>query len=373
MSDRTAWTIAVALAFAAVAVLLYRLGMVLLYAGSASSAVYYGVVGALFVTARTIVRDRDRPGLLLLAGAAVLGMAVAGGAMFVISPPLGFATLERRELPGFSVSLPSGELDGVADDYKTGKAQLIHHGNSSCVFSIAWMPGAADHELLELEARALMPAMNISGEPQFVEVAGAATARMDTDKGLFEVSMVPCGARNVQLISIGPRGIERLHRRVVESFACQADAAKDAAASQGGFPMAFDLPGWTVQDADPAAVQIIDPNGHSALSLQPTGPIDADMSIKDALGPIFRAMGVTAQIGDTVDGYTSITATLDKQPLTGFATLVRCPRGNGLVIGMSDTEQALVATRELVSHGHCLAPGEPAQQFPKAEPAGAKP
>jgi len=248
MSSQARYIIASTALGAALGALLYRFGVVGLAWSSSASFEFPAVAASLFILGRMLTRGQDAPpGKVPLLGAGVVGVGAAIGIAFVVVPPLAQSRLSVHTFPGFTLALPSGEIRSEDPGYATGKLMMGKNGATS-VIAVQWEPGGKlEPDELKMTASLLATALGAGAGPTSVtQVLGNDTIRFDSDKGLFELSMIPCGVRHVMIATGGTSGIETLHRRILESFACHPDPEQEKTSGSLAFPLVLDLPGWKV-------------------------------------------------------------------------------------------------------------------------------
>src|SRR5512140_3606999 len=296
MSSRGAYMIASTAWGAALGILLYRFGVLGLTWTSSSNFVFPAVAVTLFITGRTLTRDQDAPSNKLpLIGAGAVGVAAAIGILFLVVPPLAQSRLTTHAFPGFTLDLPSGDIRSEDHSYATGKLMIAKNGGTS-VFAVQWEPGGKlEPDELKMAAAAIAPALGGAAGPSSVtQVAGVDTIQFSSDKGLFELSMIPCGVRHVMIATGGASGTEALHQRILASFACHPDPAQEATSASLPFPLALDLPDWKVLTRDGSQLQLTD---NKAVLILQAVPRDVDMDIIKMIAPMFKAQGMDVETG----------------------------------------------------------------------------
>jgi len=311
------------------------------------------------------VRDKERPSIppLLVAGVAGVGLGLAG--TYVVVPPLGSSRLSTHQFPGFTVDLPSGDIRSEDHSYPTGKLALAING-ATTVALIQWEPGGelSDDELKTI-ATGIGAAAGGTSPGAITAVDGVPTIEVSTAKGLFEVSMQKCGVRHVAIATGGgDDGVAKLHRRIVASFQCHPDAAKEAGATSLVFPLVLDVPGWHAIASDPEQTQITD--GSSSLLLQQAVP-DLDHDVVSFIATLAKSKGFDMTLGAVTNGRAPMTLKNGSDAVTGFVQLVSCPTATAVVIAIVPDDKHTPAIEAIIDHGRCLKPGETAQKFPTAD------
>lgn len=368
MSSRAAYIIASIAWGAAIGILLYRFGVLGLAWSSSSNFVFPAVAAALFITGRTLTRDEDAPSNKLpLIGAGVVGVGAAIGIAFLAVPPLAQSRLTTHAFPGFTLDLPSGDIKSEDHSYATGKLMIAKNGGTS-VFVVQWEPGGKlEPDELKMAAAAIAPALGGSAGPSSVtQIAGVDTIRFGSDKGLFELSMIPCGVRHVMIATGGASGTEALHQRILASFACHPDPAQETTSASLPFPLVLDLPGWKVLTRDGSQLQLTD--NKAVLILQPVSR-DVDMDIIKMIAPMFKAQGMDVETGAIDHGRVPLKLSQGSDVSLGFAQMIRCATATAMVIALAEDQPTVDALQAQVAAGHCLKPGEKPPEWPDAPKA----
>src|SRR5689334_20854669 len=131
----------------AVGALAYRYGVLPFEWASPWKHVLPGIAAGLVVGGKQLVsmgehEDVKRPAVPLLLALGVVGGLVAFGISYLAFPTLARAGISKRELPGFSIALPSGERFEEGRDYNLGKLVLKNAASSRAVVFVQWELGA---------------------------------------------------------------------------------------------------------------------------------------------------------------------------------------------------------------------------------------
>lgn len=367
MASRALYIIAAVAWGAALGILLYRFGVLGLAWRSSSSFEFPAVAASLFIVGRMLTRGQDNPpGELPRIGAGIVGMGAALGIAYLAVPPLAQSRLSVHAFPGFTLDLPSGEIKSEDDGYAAGKLMMGKNGATS-VIAVQWEPGSKlEPAELKVAASTLASALGAdAGASSVTQVAGIDTIRFDSDKGPFELSMIPCGVRHVAIATGGPPGIETLHRRILESFACHPDPEQEKASGSLAFPLVLDLPGWQVETRDGSQRQLTD--GKAVLILQAMSRDNGvDLSDK-VIAPMFKAQGIEVETGAIDHDRVPLKLSHGSDISLGFAQLVRCPSATALVLAIAEDQPTIDALQTRVAAGHCMKAGDKPQDWPDAK------
>ncbi|MFN0247835.1 MAG: hypothetical protein ACKV2T_13185 [Kofleriaceae bacterium] len=344
----------------------------------------FPAVGAGLIAAGVKIRSLDGDGektpVIASIAMAILGVAGAMGILFALVPTLERASLERRALPGFSFAAPTAKPDVEVLDYNTGVVTWKNIGGANAVMSISWQVGPTSKEDLEVGARALADKVGNGGVPVHTTMTGpdntnVETIKIDTDKGApLRMSALTCGSRGVILMSIGAEGIETLHARMLKTFLCTPDPAKETN-EPGVVRVAIDLPGWLTSEKAIGHVALTDPEGKIYVLMR---ELSADETkVGELITPLLNAFGgkitTSMQIGDRVP----FSGTIEGEQVEGWARRIPCPTHAILVLAMASTKADAEAGYVATSNAGCLRPGEkppvwadpPVPPVPADEPA----
>jgi hypothetical protein len=354
--------------------LAYRYGVLPLDWSSPWKLVVPGAAIGLAVGARQLFRDgsddaegRKRPALPILLGLGMVGALLAFGLSYLAFPTLTRASIAKREFPGFSVSLPSGDVIEDRHDYATGKLTMKNAGGVNGVAIVAWELGAGlTTDEMKLVGEMLSKAIGAGGTSSQTKLPGPDGKPVDTMLFDGDVSMMMtvlgCGGRHVIIATSGRNRASSLHERVIASFACKPDPAQEATAKMT-FPLVLDLPGWYVMENEPDQMQITD--GESALTLRAQEP-NLKVDIAMIVEPMFKAAGVDAKITSRQGDRITITMSDGTDHMDGWVRLVPCPTASAFILALGGDAAKLDEVYKRVTTGRCLRPDEKPQEWPSA-------
>jgi hypothetical protein len=368
MSSRASYVIASTAWGAAIGILLYRFGVLGLAWTSSSNFLFPAVAVSLSILGRTLIRDQDAPpNKLPLIGAGIVGAGAAIGIAFLVVPPLAQSRLTTHTFPGFTLDLPSGDIRSEDHSYATGKLMIAKNGATS-VFAVQWEPGGKlEPDELKMAATMIAPALGAGAGPSSVtQIAGIDTIRFGSDKGQFELSMIPCGVRHVMIATGGSSGIETLHQRILASFVCHPDPAQEKTSGSLPIPLVLDLPGWKVLTRDGPQLQLTDDK--AVLILQAVSR-DIDMDLIKMIAPMFKAQGMDFEAGANDHGRVPLKLSQGSDVSLGFAQMIKCPTASAMVIALAEDQPTVDEVQAKIAAAHCLKPGEKPQEWPDAPKA----
>lgn len=358
----------------AACVLVYRYAMLPLDWQSPMRHVLIGVAFGLAFGGQALWRTvrgagTPRPRLFVLIAGAAAGAALAFGAMYLAFPTLDRAPLAKRQFPGFEMSMPEGELVQDSLDYTAGKL-VLKVGGRRGVVAIQWEPGT---EWTEDEITAMAKAVGaglgdkIEGEPRVVTLPGGDGKLVSTivfdGNSTFALSLLRCGIRDVVVAAVVHGNALRLQRRMVASFVCRADPARDATA-RVAIPLWLDLPGWYAVEREVDQIEISDGAAHLTLR---TVIGSANVPLEKLLAAALSFAGANVTIGQREGDRIPLTFHEDGEEAHGWAQLFPCPRGTALVFGIATDRPGADALHERVTNAaRCLREREPAQEWPDA-------
>jgi hypothetical protein len=314
--------------------------------------------------------------IMAMLGLFAAGFAPAFAIMWFAFPPLSRSPLTKRNLPGFSIALPSGETAAEAVAYPAGSVMLKRVGDGTGVVIVSWEPGG---NLTREELRAMMPiftqAMALTdagGTTKLGSVAGPDnkpidTVTFDTDTLDLELSMFACGVRHIMVATAADRDVMQLHQRIVATFHCAPDPAQEATATSLAFPLALDLPGWFVVGRDEEVTQISSDTASLVLRTLPPSLKTPDLAT--FIGPAFEQTGAHVEIVEKRGGdFLKVKLEDQGDSGMGWVGLFRCPTGIALVLGLGHDDATVSALYEKVKAARCLKPGEKPTEFPEEPP-----
>ncbi len=356
---------------AAVGLFAYRYGMLPFAWKSKASMLIPGLAVGLTFAARSIVKDRGpRPALPLLIAGGVLGAAITFGLSYVVFPSLTRASLTTTALPGFTIGLPDGEAPTQKfSEYDVGKYQVKNVGGEGGVIAVSWEGGEASADDLKLAANALGPAMGTTGVPVVLTLRGPRgtaieTVRVDGDKSPMFMSFLPCGPRRVMVITMAGSDSEALHSRVLPTFVCKPDPARDNI-PLGVVPLIVELPGWYANERGPNQVVLTDGTGMVLLKTISASSSDVTAMVV----PMFNAIGWKLATTGKKDDRTLLSGTIEGQSVHGWVRSVPCGTQTVIIVAIAtDVEGADVLALKL-QPARCARPGEAGTAWQDA-PAG---
>lgn len=217
MQFRTLQSIAAGAAGLGIGLLAYRFVLLGVSASNAVRAVLLAGGAGLIVPAIALhVTDPncERPWESSHVALAIVGLVVAIGALLRIEPMLA-TSLERRQLPGFSISLPAVAPTVQRIDYSSGE---IRFATVAVLWGRRQSADTLDLWLREFVHDRVSPydiAMK-GRDDDMVQTMG-----VDADPPV-RMSRLRCASRDVFVTSFGEQ-TEPLHRRMLRSFACTPD------------------------------------------------------------------------------------------------------------------------------------------------------
>lgn len=369
--SRAVFFVAAACFGAAAGMIAYRFGVLPILWSSSVSWVFPGLAMGLGFGAQAMLKNQTatRPPLPLLIITGVLAMGAAMGAAFLVLPPLGHAKLTTKQLPGFTVDLPAGKVSQELLDYGLGKYMLKDVAGTNSILSVEWEGGETTREDLELAATAVGPMIGVAGTQKPTQLPGPSgvavdSVVIDSDKGVFRMTFVPCGKRHLQVVSLGQTGIDRIHRRVVTSIVCRPDKAQETM-EPGLVPLAIELPSWFAIERLPNQVTLTD--GTSALLLKAIpGNSATAADIQKLVPAMFTAMGgaleTTHQQGDRIE----MSGTIEGDHVDGWMRMVRCPSHSIMLLAIANDKAGADAVVTLAQSARCLREDEAPPVWPEA-------
>lgn len=377
MSGRIPYLVSAALGGGAVGLLVYRLAILPLTWHSSASFMLPGLCVGLGFGARSMLREyspRIWPAFPLVALAAVAGLGAAMGFAFVLVPPPGHARLTTKELPGFSIDLPSGDVAKESLDYQTGTLLLGNIAGSGGVAGVGWYAGSdlppGQAEMLGRAMAGVTGGNNTThGTMRGPGGTSLPSLVIDTDKGDLNMVFVPCGNRGVMVISLGD-GAQALEQRMVASFRCKPDPAREREQATQGVTVHIDLPDFRAVSHEAAQLQLTD--GTSLVQLQSMVTGDPT-KLQPLLNAVFVAMGAELTFSTEHDGRIPFQGTLENEHVIGFATAITCAGSTTVVFVFSPDQAAADQLSQHVASLRCLAAGEPPQWNDVTSAPGDKP
>lgn len=293
---------------------------------------------------------------------------------------------ERVELPGFSIELPKSPNMGpivTASDRERYPAGQIKRGQVRepvHVAALSWQPGvlSTQEELTDMikimaTAMASKPVTpRITSPARADTVAGKPAMRIGVTIEPLELELVEvtCGGRAIQIM-VGARAPGPIIERMLRTFDCHPDPAREPELATDRAPVAFDeLTGWSAM-ANPEAFTIINGTTVAVFSVTSDAHQVEKLGFVKVVGAMIETMfgawtldtserptrhGRTRDLvfGDAVD---------DGEAIRIAAGLWPCPVGPaviGLVMQASDGDRAQFRETaiDVLMRARCLNPGE---------------
>jgi hypothetical protein len=347
----------------------YRYGVLPFMWASPWKHVLPGIAIGLVVAGQQLVRSGDdrgeRPGLPVLAGLGVVAAALAFGLSYLAFPTLDRVAIEKREFPGFSLAVPSGEVVENRQDYAAGKLTLKNVGGANGVVIVAWEMGAGMTEQeLRMVGELMVKALDANATSTLTTVRGPDGKPVDTivftGDATMTLSALVCGARHVMVATGGKHAAMSLHERVIQSFECKPVPGIEETAKMT-FPLVIDLPGWYLSADEPDQLQVTD--GQNALTLRAQ---DRNLNVDVAIivEPMFKAAGIDGKITSRQGERINITMSDGTDSMDGWVRLVKCPTATAFVLALGSSKDNLDFLYDRVNKARCLREGERPQQWP---------
>lgn len=332
-------------------------------------AIGAGLVAAGFKLQSTDTQS-ERPAVATRVALAIVGITASMGLLFLIVPPLSDISLARKAMPGFSFDAPTAKADIEVVDYNTGTITWKKLGGANAVVSITWQVGSASKEDLELGMKALSSELG-GGTPMYLTMEGpngtqVDTVTVDTNKDVpLRMSVLPCGSRGVILMSIGEKGIESVHARMLKTFACTPDAAKEST-EPGIVRVAISLPGWHTNEKEIGQITLMDPTGKALLVMREISKTQVDLPA--LVTPMLNAFGGNVSAKTAIGDRVPFSGTLEGEKVEGWARRIACPTHAVLLLGLANTVEDADAAYNASSNAGCLRDGEKPPVWPEAAP-----
>lgn len=325
------------------------------------------VVGGLKL--QSLDTDSERPPIATRIALAIVGIGASVGLLYLLVPTLDRITLERRQLPGFSFEAPTSKPYTEVVDYSAGTVTWKTLAGANAVLTISWQTGATSTEDLELGMKALAGKVG-GGTPTPITMTGpdgqpVPTSMLDTDKGApVRLSSLACGKRTVMLLSIGSDGIAAVHARMLTSFVCTPDAAKESV-EPGTIRVALSLPGWWAQEKEPGQLTLTD--GASLMILREISA--SQKNLPELITPLLNAFGGNITADLVVGDRYPFRGTVEGEHVEGWARHVACPTHGVLMLVLASTTEAAEAVYNASANAGCLRPDEKPPVWPAAPAA----
>jgi hypothetical protein len=266
-------------------------------------------------------------------------------------------TFERRELPGFSVELPAGQIKEESLDYANGRVEILRPAGVQAVVGVNWeVGGTLSRDDLVLFAKGSYGALGLTPGP-FIQVPGPDGKPVETATGTMTggkrvlTSMITCGGRHIAVVTGGLGEIDPIHGKVVASLACHPDAAREAELDRP--PLVIDLPtGWKPVRDLPGMTAYT--NDDEAILLRAITGTRDDAGIPKVLTSLFQAMGAPVTVHDRAGDVYPLDGTLEGSKVVGFAMIHLCPPNQVIIVALAETQVRANDLAKLVrEHSHC--------------------
>ena len=357
---------------AAIALLVYRFGVLPFSWGSPQAKLLVVAAVILIVSSWRLIRQTERaqwPKAAMAATAVACFAAVMLIATFAVPGPA-HSALIARSLPGMTVSLPSGKEEKAELEYRSGEVILTNVADSGGVIAVRWTPGKSGSEDdVDVLGKAFEASVNGHGRrvERWPGPGGAATPviLVETKEGAMVFSFLACGERRVFLTALGNDTVHALFRRVLRSFVCQPDPAKEQAIS--GLPWTVTLPeSWHATSEDGSRFS----DGKSGLVVDRIAMHMKADDVRIVMEMLFGTEGAKAVVGPLVEGRFSLEVIGESYKMLGWIRQVSCPQGSVIIISFAVTEAARDAVDQLVKDaGRCLTADEAAPRWTVPEEA----
>ena len=273
-----------------------------------------------------------------------------------------------RELPGFSIFVPAGEVVAHQAGYQTGKLVVRNTDPANAfLISVSWAGGNVSRATLLAAADQLATIPGAQGASTLVQMPGPQGRPIDTlllkaNDTSLRVAHVECGQRYIQLGAMGEPAAEAIYGRMLASIVCTPIPAQEVAATWS-VPIVLDLPGWHAVARFPARLALSD--GTSTLVL-----IQVSNKMDDAI----LMMIVKAMVPDVAPGVRehdrlSFSGTLEGNRIDGWTAQLRCESQAVVLIAFAPDESTATRAAAVLGSARCLRKAEAAQVWPDAPAA----
>jgi len=361
MSERSRYLGSAGCMGAAIALFVYRfVVMGLVWDSPTKHVLEIGAVALVIVgnQLRRKTSKDDYPVAWMLV-AAVLSFGVAFGICFAAITGVDDARLTTRELPGFSIGLPSGTEDKTNTTYGDGAVQINAILGTGDVVRVGWEAGqifdesAVDMVAKGLGAMAHSPLVHGTGPHGKPTIAFT----IDSTKGALHMIVTTCGVRRIMIMST----TEKLAQRMLATLQCHPDPAQEGAVDT--VPWTATLPaGWYQLSAIKGQLWLT--NGTDVLMARTV----ESMPDRAAAPHLFQQLMTAAGLDMTVDGWADdrypLHATIDGKRYSGFIMPFDCRSRAVLLLAFAADESTLEPLSALAKQSRCLAEGEAPPQWP---------
>jgi len=285
------------------------------------------------------------------------------------APDIGDTALIVKDLPGFSIALPDGEVSKQLD-YQTGRYHVLKKGGEKTfLVGVSWFPGETSRDGLLTTAKmvsaplgATTPQQRVTAGPRGRSVD---TVVLETANESMHIAHLTCGRRVVQVMAVGDAGIATLFAHIIASFSCQPDSGQEAA-SPWTPPIVLDLPGWFIEPHGTGQLTLTD--GTSFLMLWPSAAkVDVDDTVFiNAL----NATGMNLALGPLAGDYATFSGTLsDSNRVDGWFKQIACGElGMVMLIAFAPDKSMAGRVAAQTSSARCRTAAEHPQSWPEAPP-----
>ena len=306
---------------------------------------------------------------LVVTGLVAAGL-VAGVAFAILPPakPLAEQTLTRRNLPGFSIDLPSGIDSKLVTDYTAGKLFLTKIGRTKATLHLGWQfsEDIGEGEALELgRAAARGAGLDAAKVRVMPAINGAVTLALDAAPTSM-MSIHACGGR--MIVAASTELGEAMHRKILGSIDCHPDPKLETQTTE--MPVWIDLPGYQIEEKGPGNMTLIGDGARVVMRHQPSASITPEMAQK--LGEQFLKIAgfENATMGAPKGNLLTFVHHIDGNDEPGFFRFISCPTSNVLLLAMAADRATADELEKRGAAARCLKPGEKAPTWPDyVEPA----
>jgi hypothetical protein len=304
---------------------------------------------------------------------AIAATFLAIGVPFCLNnfPSLEAMPLVQRQLPGFSISLPSGEEKASELGYREGRLELIGVADGGGKITVRWEPGKpVELDGLDQLARVIAGLSKVAPgtTTQWPGPNGTSvlTSVLQMPNQKIWLSMMRCGQRRISVLSIGPEAMGGLHRRILPTIACRPVPGNEAQLNM--LSWTIELPaGWFVFEEPPGQITLA--NGDHTIVVRGDVVPTNRAGLAKLLRNLFSAEDVHLTFSWEGDRLAMRGALDDGHAFAGWAWVPECPMGRVLVMVLSsDTATASEVLELVTAKGRCLKQGEVAPPWPERQP-----
>jgi membrane associated rhomboid family serine protease len=300
--------------------------------------------------------------LVYVSAACVLAVSLA----LLLLPPLGSAGMTRRQLPGFSIELPAGQVREEILDYQGGRIVVMRETGQRTVIAVSWQGGNLSRSEFETIAGLLAPKMGLTSSGRGLSLPGpmksvVQTMAFDGDLQQARMSALGCGVRTVMLMTLGPTGAEQWHRAILPTIVCSPDQAQEDATAKGTLPFAANLPGWYVQERSSGQLLLTD--GSSTLLVR-SGVVSTTGQFADVVEISLGATGGQFRLTSREKDSARFNGVLDTHLVEGWARAVSCRTGGLTLLLVAPDRRIADELWSLTASARCTNPGEVPTEWP---------